>query len=202
MSSCGLGETAPAPNMMDILEQEEKMIEAMDADLNAIDGALDAVVNTNATVAEQEAALETAQEVLDATAGAVVADVVQDAIDEMEMPDLAPVKGQQVQTKLMSDEQLQCEMAKVTIHDAGHGPQEPKVHLTAKQKADLIYYTNNSIYGSKVHQNKNAQSRYGLAGRFTDHLIASGMYKNNSLNTATTRNRFMDHTTDWMLKID
>ena len=56
-------------------------------------------------------------------------------------------------------------------------------------------------------------SKFGLNGHFTNvtfltvtnyeqHLQNSGMPKNNSLNTAVDRERFMDNCKDWMEKIN
>ena len=38
---------------------------------------------------------------------------------------------------------------------------------------------------------------YGSNLKFSAHLGASGMYVNNSLNTAVTRDRYLDYCRDW-----
>lgn len=38
----------------------------------------------------------------------------------------------------------------------------------------------------------------GLNGHFTNHLIEAGMYRNNSLKTATDKERFLNGARDWM----
>jgi hypothetical protein len=38
----------------------------------------------------------------------------------------------------------------------------------------------------------------GLDGRFTDHLLHAGMYRNHSLNTVADRDRWMEGSKDWM----
>lgn len=41
-------------------------------------------------------------------------------------------------------------------------------------------------------------SSYGNNGRFTDHLLTSGMPKNASLNTTVEREKFVEGSKDWM----
>lgn len=42
------------------------------------------------------------------------------------------------------------------------------------------------------------EERKGINGKFTDHLIYSGMYKNASLNTTADKDRWVNGSKDWM----
>ncbi|EEQ97894.1 hypothetical protein Pmar_PMAR025517 [Perkinsus marinus ATCC 50983] len=55
-----------------------------------------------------------------------------------------------------------------------------------------------TLYGEKV---ENPSAKYGLSNKFTDHLAAAKMYRNRSLKTAVDRERFMEGTRDWMMKL-
>lgn len=46
-----------------------------------------------------------------------------------------------------------------------------------------------------------AEKGYGISGKFTDHLIYSGMPRNGSLNTTAERDRWVNGSRDWMEKL-
>ena len=63
----------------------------------------------------------------------------------------------------------------------------------------IFYKSSNSRFGSGADANKGKpNSKEGLNGKFTSHLIECGMYRNNSLNTTEDRERFMAGSKDWM----
>lgn len=63
----------------------------------------------------------------------------------------------------------------------------------------IFYKTSGSKLGSGADANKEKpNSKEGLNGKFTSHLIECGMFRNNSLNTTGDRERFMNGSKDWM----
>jgi len=66
---------------------------------------------------------------------------------------------------------------------------------------NTFYKRSNVVYGSKMPEGGLVGPRHGLSNRFTKAQWCGGPVRNNSLNTATDRPRFMEGTADWMLKI-
>mmetsp|Transcript_4608 Transcript_4608/g.11283 ORF Transcript_4608/g.11283 Transcript_4608/m.11283 type:complete len:128 (+) Transcript_4608:202-585(+) len=64
-----------------------------------------------------------------------------------------------------------------------------------------FYKRSNSIYGNKKPEVLSG-GRHGLSNRFSQNLGAAGMWRNAGLNTSTDHARFMDNTTDWMLRLE
>jgi hypothetical protein len=63
----------------------------------------------------------------------------------------------------------------------------------------IFYKTSGSKVGSGGDANQGKpNSKEGLNGKFTSHLIECGMFRNNSLNTTADRERFMNGSKDWM----
>lgn len=67
--------------------------------------------------------------------------------------------------------------------------------------AACFYKRSNSLYGSKEPEQL-IGPRHGLSNRFSQALASGGMWRNNSLNTSVDQPRFMEGTSDWMLKLD
>jgi len=80
----------------------------------------------------------------------------------------------------------------------------PPVDINAPTKggdyAKVFYKKSNSLYGTKQATTDLNPPRHGLSNRFSNHLASAGMWRNNGLNSFVDPPRFMDGTTDWMLK--
>ena len=66
--------------------------------------------------------------------------------------------------------------------------------------ANLIFKTSNKSYGETAHLAKK-DSKFGKSSKYSGHLGASGMYKNEGLNTCVERDKVFDGSKDWMDKI-
>ena len=60
-----------------------------------------------------------------------------------------------------------------------------------------MYKTTAKEIGQKT-TNVPQEDRQGINGKFTDHLIYSGMVKNASLNTTADKDRWVSGSKDWM----
>ena len=70
-----------------------------------------------------------------------------------------------------------------------------------KNYAHLLYKTSNSNFGQAAHT-ASKNSKFGLNGKFTNHLASAGNFKANGLNTIVERERYLDNCKDWMDKIN
>ena len=65
----------------------------------------------------------------------------------------------------------------------------------------ILYKTSAGSIGVSAHEARPC-SRHGHNARFSRHLASAGNYKNNGLNCAIQRERFLDGAKDWMDKIN
>jgi len=75
---------------------------------------------------------------------------------------------------------------------------EEEFQRRAKQ---LFYRTANSRVGERAQEVK-YETKNGISGKFTNHLLNSGMWRNNGLNTRVDTDPFLDGSKDWMDKIN
>ncbi len=66
-----------------------------------------------------------------------------------------------------------------------------------KKYSKFLFETSNNCYGKYKTQIPFEKPK-GLNGKFTSALLASGMYKNNSLDTHIEKERYIDGSKDWM----
>lgn len=66
-----------------------------------------------------------------------------------------------------------------------------------KKYANVLYKTETTKVGVLATEVK-AEEPKGLDGRFTDHLLHAGMYRNHSLNTVPDKERVVERSKDWM----
>ena len=69
-----------------------------------------------------------------------------------------------------------------------------------KQNAGLLYKNISTDIGSRVDEG-GKEKKKTLDGKFTKHLQISGMYKFNGLNTTIDKERNIEGSKDWMLKL-
>ena len=65
----------------------------------------------------------------------------------------------------------------------------------------LFYQTSNNAVGRTAEQ-AHYTSTVGINGKFTTHLMNSGMWRNNGLNTRVDTDRYLNGHKDWMDKIN
>ena len=80
----------------------------------------------------------------------------------------------------------------------------PPLQINAPTKggeyAKVFYKGSNTVYGKKQEVSDLVPPRHGLSNRFSNHLASAGMWRKNGLNSYVDPPRFMNGTTDWMLK--
>lgn len=77
---------------------------------------------------------------------------------------------------------------------------EDEINDFIKQNAKLIYKQTSHNIGSRAEEG-GKEKKNTIDGKFTKHLAHSGMYKFNGLNTVKDKERFMEGSKDWMLKL-
>ena len=80
---------------------------------------------------------------------------------------------------------------------------EPKYtpkELKAKY-SNIMYKTHNKSYGTQVSQVP-PDKQQSLNRKFTTEWAAAGMYKNEGLNVAIEKERYIDGSKDWMEKLN
>lgn len=70
-----------------------------------------------------------------------------------------------------------------------------------KQYNQILYGTSAKQIGETANTAK-PTSKFGLKGQFTNNLMMAGNFRNNGMNTAVDRERYMDQSRDWMDKIN
>lgn len=70
-----------------------------------------------------------------------------------------------------------------------------------KHVKELFYRTSYQNVGERAHEAR-YDTPHGINGAFTNHLLASGMWRNNGLNTQVDSERHLDGCKDWMDKIN
>ena len=71
----------------------------------------------------------------------------------------------------------------------------------SKKVKSVFYKTSAQKVGSRAsEQLRNPQ--FGKSGAFSQHLLNSGMWKNNGLNCRVDTDRYLDGSKDWMDKIN
>lgn len=76
-----------------------------------------------------------------------------------------------------------------------------------KKYKDIIYKTTNGQFGKekskgiKIFNLVETETGNGLNGKFTSHLLASGMWKHDGLNSAPDEQRYINGSKDWMDKL-
>lgn len=68
------------------------------------------------------------------------------------------------------------------------------------QNANILYKKVSQDVGSRVNEINN-DKKYTVDGKFTKHMLRSGMYKFNGLNTIKDKERTINGSRDWMLKL-
>ena len=66
-----------------------------------------------------------------------------------------------------------------------------------KKYSNILYKTETKKVGM-LETKVDPEDNKGLDGRFTDHLLHAGMYRNHSLNTVADKDRWMEGSKDWM----
>lgn len=69
-----------------------------------------------------------------------------------------------------------------------------------RQNKNVIYKKISDDIGSRYSEG-GKEFKNTIDGKFTKHLANSGMYKFNGLNTAKDRERVVEGSKDWMLKL-
>lgn len=70
-----------------------------------------------------------------------------------------------------------------------------------KRAKQLFYKTSAMQVGARA-QERLSNSKHGIDGGFTNHLLDSGMWRNNGLYTRVEADRYIDGSKDWMDKIN
>ncbi|CAD7952071.1 unnamed protein product [Amoebophrya sp. A25] len=83
---------------------------------------------------------------------------------------------------------------------SGLPPLKVDAPTAGPEYSSCFYKRSNSGYGSKPPEVLQG-GRHGLSNKFSQALGTGGMWRNHGLNTASERGRFMENTTDWMLKL-
>ena len=66
-----------------------------------------------------------------------------------------------------------------------------------KKYASVLYKTETKKVGT-LETHVGPEVKKGLDGRFTDHLLHAGMFRNHSLNTVPDKEKVVERSKDWM----
>mmetsp|Transcript_17480 Transcript_17480/g.18143 ORF Transcript_17480/g.18143 Transcript_17480/m.18143 type:complete len:85 (+) Transcript_17480:1-255(+) len=77
---------------------------------------------------------------------------------------------------------------------------EKEIEAFIKENSDMLYKQTSEDIGSRWKE-AGKDKKLAKDGKFTKHLANSGMYKFNGLNTVKDKEKFIEGSKDWMLKL-
>ena len=70
------------------------------------------------------------------------------------------------------------------------------------EKVKKLFYRTSAQRIGERHSETEPKSKFGKSGNFSNHLLSSGMWRNNGLNCRVDTDKFIDGSKDWMDKIN